>query len=62
METVNTAGLNESGTSSIQAEIIRQMQARDGQVPCYATAAINECDHKDCHWRSDCFEEAQGMG
>lgn len=52
----------EAGSFSIQAEIIRQMQVNDGQTPCYATSASNQCNKKECSWRHDCFDEARGRG
>lgn len=53
---------NESKQFSIQAEIIRQIQIRDGMTPCYATPTSNQCDNKDCGWRHDCFDEAREGG
>lgn len=61
---MNTTNTDEAKPFSLQAEIIRQIQANDGQTPCYATSASNQCDKKECGWRHDCFDEAreiQGM-
>lgn len=52
----------EAGSFSIQAEIIRQIQVNDGQTPCYATPASNQCSKKECGWRHDCFDEVSGRG
>lgn len=46
---------------SIQAEIIRLIQAANGQNPCYATPAGGECGKMECAWRSDCFDEAREL-
>jgi len=62
VNTANTAKPEETRPASIQAEIIRQIQANDGQKPCYATSAINYCDNKECGWRHDCFEEVGARG
>jgi len=52
----------ESESSSIQAQIIRQMQISDGQTPCYATSASAQCNNRECSWRHDCFDEVRGAG
>jgi hypothetical protein len=47
---------------SMQAELIRQIQEEQGQVPCYATPNSENCDRKKegaCRWRHDCFNEAE---
>jgi hypothetical protein len=46
---------------SIQAEIIRLIQAANGQNSCYATPANGECGKTECAWRSDCFDEAREL-
>ena len=46
---------------SIQAEIIRLIQAANGQSSCYATPANGECGKMECAWRSDCFDEAREL-
>ncbi len=42
---------------SLQARLIRQMQAADGQTVCYAAASSEHCLNKTCCWRHDCFDE-----
>ena len=47
---------------SIQAQLIREMQATEGKQPCYATPVAAHCDLKTkekCSWRHDCFDEAE---
>jgi hypothetical protein len=46
---------------SIQAEIIRLIQAANGQSPCYATPANGECGKMECVWRSDCLDETREL-
>ena len=48
-------GSKERCPVSVQALLIRQMQAEAGQPPCYATAQAVHCVKKDCCWRSDCY-------
>lgn len=46
---------------SIQAEIIRLIQAANGQNTCYATPVSGECSKMECIWRNDCFDEAREL-
>lgn len=46
---------------SLQAVLIRQMQAKEGRTPCFASPVSGECDDKNCCWRHDCFDEALDM-
>ena len=57
MNIADTVNPNETRSFSLQAEIIRQIQASDGQTPCYATPTSTQCDKKECGWRHDCFDE-----
>lgn len=43
---------------SIQAQIIRLIQAANGQDLCYAEPINGECSKTECAWRNDCFDEA----
>ena len=45
----------------IQTEIIRLIQAANGQSPCYANPAGGECGKMECVWRSDCLDEAREL-
>lgn len=63
MNTANIVCPEETRPFSVQAEIIRQIQAGDGQAPCYATPSSEWCDKKkECGWRSDCYDEARERG
>ena len=62
MDIANTVKQEEGRSFSLQAEIIRQIQTNDGQTPCYATSASNQCDNKECGWRHDCFDEVRERG
>lgn len=46
---------------SLQVELIRQMQAENGQIVCYATPASVRCTKRqsECAWRHDCFLDAE---
>lgn len=35
-------------------EIIRLIQIKEGNQPCYATQHF-ECQHLECFWRQDCI-------
>lgn len=41
-----------------KAELIRAIQAKEGNFDCYGTAWSKECDQADCKWRADCFKES----
>lgn len=62
MDIANTVKQKEGRSFSLQAEIIRQIQTNDGQTPCYATSASNQCNNKECGWRHDCFDEVRERG
>ncbi|MBU0594308.1 MAG: SAP domain-containing protein [Gammaproteobacteria bacterium] len=49
--------LKPSGTS--KAELVRQIQRREGNFDCYATASLGVCDQSACLWRKDCFTAAR---
>ena len=42
-----------------KTELIRSIQAEEGNFDCFASAYARECDQVDCSWREDCFEAAQ---
>lgn len=62
MDIANTVKQDEGKSFSLQAEIIRQIQTNDGQTPCYATSASNQCNNKECGWRHDCYDEVRERG
>ncbi len=35
-------------------ELIRSIQAKEGNFPCFQTAA-SDCDQVECRWRKDCL-------
>jgi len=35
-------------------DLIRSIQVKEGNFPCFQTAADN-CDQVSCHWRNDCL-------
>lgn len=39
-----------------KAELIKSIQASEGNFACFATAYDGECDQLGCSWREDCFE------
>jgi hypothetical protein len=42
-----------------KAELIRLIQAKEGNFDCFATASSGECDQVGCSWREDCFETSR---
>ena len=36
-------------------DIIREIQIREGYSPCFRTQ--EECDEKECLWKSDCLKD-----
>jgi len=41
-----------------KTELIKHLQADEGNFDCYATAYNGECDQGNCLWRADCFATA----
>ncbi len=37
-----------------KAELIRSLQAQEGNPQCYSTNASSGCGQENCLWRSDC--------
>jgi len=37
-----------------KAELIRSLQAQEGNLPCYSTNHSQDCGQPNCLWRSDC--------
>jgi hypothetical protein len=46
-------------SSASKAELVRQIQRREGNFDCYATASLGVCDQSACLWRKDCFAAAR---
>lgn len=40
-------------------ELVKSIQAAEGNFDCFATAYAGECDQSGCSWREDCFESAR---
>lgn len=53
--------MEENVPLSIQSMLIRQMQIKEGQIACFATASSMDCQNKECCWRHDCFDEMVDM-
>jgi hypothetical protein len=41
-----------------KTELIKAIQAEEGNFDCFATAYSGECDQADCLWREDCLATA----
>jgi hypothetical protein len=41
-----------------KTELIKSLQADEGNFDCFSTAYGGECDQVGCLWREDCFETA----
>lgn len=39
-----------------KAELIKSIQATEGNFDCFATACGGECDQANCLWREDCLD------
>jgi len=37
-----------------KADLVRTIQAAEGNTPCFQTNAVNSCGQANCLWRSDC--------
>ncbi|MDO8991022.1 MAG: SAP domain-containing protein [Sideroxyarcus sp.] len=42
-----------------KSELIKLIQACEGNFDCYATAFAGKCDQGDCGWRGDCFDASR---
>lgn len=41
-----------------KTELVKLIQASEGNFDCFSTAFGGECDQTGCSWREDCFEAA----
>lgn len=41
-----------------KTKLIKNIQAKEGNFDCFATAYDRVCDQSNCLWREDCFETA----
>lgn len=42
-----------------KTDLVREIQKKEGNFACFATAAAGECDQAGCLWREDCFDAAK---
>lgn len=47
-------GMGVSPGKMKKMELIRSIQVKEGNSPCFQTDAHN-CDQADCRWRNDCL-------
>ncbi len=47
-------GINSFGLKKI--EIIRKIQEKEGNIPCFATERVKDCNELNCLWREDCLK------
>jgi hypothetical protein len=45
--------------SLFKTELIRTIQNKEGNYPCYGTAYDGVCDRQECCWREECFEASR---
>lgn len=38
-----------------KVDLVREIQRKEGNFDCFATAFNGECDQQDCLWREDCL-------
>ena len=51
-EKAKKLGVNSFGMKKV--DLIRAIQSREGNVPCFKTG-LDSCDQYECCWRSECF-------
>ena len=44
---------------STKVDLVRSIQAAEGNFGCFATAIDGACDQMACIWRKDCFAAAK---
>lgn len=42
-----------------KTELIRMIQANEGNFNCYGSASSGECNQSGCTWREDCFDASR---
>jgi hypothetical protein len=47
-------GMGVSPGKMKKVELIRSIQVKEGNFPCFQ-AATHNCDQMDCRWRNDCL-------
>ncbi|KPJ98563.1 MAG: SAP domain-containing protein [Desulfobacterales bacterium SG8_35] len=38
-----------------KTDLVRTIQAAEGNMPCFQTGVLSSCDQENCCWRSDCM-------
>jgi hypothetical protein len=61
MQEIRTIAKNYGIKTSRQnkVELVRSIQAAEGNFNCFATASNGVCDQVACIWRDDCFGAAK---
>ena len=44
-----------------KADLIREIQAKEGNFPCFGMALDGSCDQNECLWREDCLWKTTGL-
>jgi len=47
-------GINSFGKRKV--DLIRLIQEKEGNIPCFATDRVNYCNELNCLWREDCLK------
>ena len=42
-----------------KGDLVKSIQAAEGNFACFATAYSGECDQSGCSWRDDCLTSAK---
>ena len=37
-----------------KADLIKAIQVAEGNIPCFETGKLDECEQDECVWREDC--------
>ena len=38
-----------------KVELIKEIQEKEGNIPCFGTDRVNHCNEINCLWREDCI-------
>ena len=38
-----------------KTDLVRSIQAAEGNTPCFQTGGVESCGQENCCWRSDCM-------
>ena len=47
-------GIKSFGKKKI--DLIREIQEKEGNIPCFRTDRVNHCNEINCLWRDDCID------